>query len=408
MVSRFTIRSDVMKIYTSEKKRLHMELEKIPSRVSFTIDMWYSYRNQWYLCLTAHYIDESWKLQKRIHSFIYVSSPHTGEVIATTFLDLLVHWKLENKLFIVTLENVAYNDVAASSLQRQLYRNSFLVLEGKMFHVRCCAHILNIIVQDGLKSIGVAVHKIREGIKYITGTQARQERFNETISLLRIESKKNICLDVPTRGNSTSKMLDVALALMEAFHRFAQDEFSPYLVPSESEWEYWKIFSLVLAIAVVIDARYNLKLVQFYYSKIYGNDAEHQVNIVRDGIYDLFKDYESNKALAVKEGEKSNKIEKLTRDFLTFINEESSNLSTKSELDLYLEEHVFPFGRLQYPKLVMAREVLVIHVSTIASESAFSTVGRILDDYHSSLKPETVQALICAKDWLRNEVKGRK
>ena len=38
---------------------------------------------------------------------------------------------------------------------------------------------------------------------------------------------------------------------------------------------------------------------------------------------------------------------------------------------------------------------------TFASESAFSTSGRILDGFRSSLTPMTLQALICTQDWLR-------
>ena len=46
----------------------------------------------------------------------------------------------------------------------------------------------------------------------------------------------------------------------------------------------------------------------------------------------------------------------------------------------------------------MARDVLVVPVSTVVSESAFSTRERILDPFRSSLSPLTVQNLVCAQN----------
>ena len=49
----------------------------------------------------------------------------------------------------------------------------------------------------------------------------------------------------------------------------------------------------------------------------------------------------------------------------------------------------------------MARDVLAIPVSTVASESAFSTGGRIVDHYRSSLSYKMTEALICSQNWLQ-------
>jgi hypothetical protein len=49
----------------------------------------------------------------------------------------------------------------------------------------------------------------------------------------------------------------------------------------------------------------------------------------------------------------------------------------------------------------MARDVLAIPITTVASESIFSTSGRILDDFRTSLTPFMLEALVCTQDWLR-------
>ncbi|ONM37672.1 Zinc finger BED domain-containing protein DAYSLEEPER [Zea mays] len=48
----------------------------------------------------------------------------------------------------------------------------------------------------------------------------------------------------------------------------------------------------------------------------------------------------------------------------------------------------------------MARDFMAIPVSTVSSESAFSAAGRVLGKNRTSLSPETLEALVCAKDWL--------
>jgi len=60
------------------------------------------------------------------------------------------------------------------------------------------------------------------------------------------------------------------------------------------------------------------------------------------------------------------------------------------------------YGYYKYPILShLARDVLVIPVSTVSSEQVFSTTGRIVEDRRSSLAPEMVEVLACIRDWER-------
>ena len=97
---------------------------------------------------------------------------------------------------------------------------------------------------------------------------------------------------------------------------------------------------------------------------------------------------------------------------------EISKEENKTNLDRYLDEedngdfasdfNVLIWWKLnshKFPILSnMARDVLAAPISTVASESAFSTGERVLDAYRSSLTPRLVQALICAQDWLRGSL----
>jgi hypothetical protein len=45
----------------------------------------------------------------------------------------------------------------------------------------------------------------------------------------------------------------------------------------------------------------------------------------------------------------------------------------------------------------MVRQFFTILASFMSSESTFSTGGRVLDDYRSSLKPVMVETLVCGE-----------
>ena len=62
--SRITVWRDCMKIFMENKKLLKNHLKN--ERLCLTIDTWSSIQNYNYMCLTVHWIDQDWKLKKRI------------------------------------------------------------------------------------------------------------------------------------------------------------------------------------------------------------------------------------------------------------------------------------------------------------------------------------------------------
>ena len=51
-----------------------------------------------------------------------------------------------------------------------------------------------------------------------------------------------------------------------------------------------------------------------------------------------------------------------------------------------------------------ASDILVIPVTTVTSEFAFSTSGRLLSPHRSRLHPKTIEAMMCAQNWLWSEI----
>ena len=49
---------------------------------------------------------------------------------------------------------------------------------------------------------------------------------------------------------------------------------------------------------------------------------------------------------------------------------------------------------------MMARDIFAVPVSTVPSESCFSSANRILTDKRSKLGPTVFERLVCLKDWI--------
>ncbi|CAL0310698.1 unnamed protein product [Lupinus luteus] len=187
---------------------------------------------------------------------------------------------------------------------------------------------------------------------------------------------------------------------------------------------YWSKCSSALAVAAILDPRFKMKLVEYYYSQIYGSTALDHIKEVSDAVKELFNAY-SICSTMVDQGLSlpGNSLPSTSYDgrdrlkgFDKFLHDTSQSQRISSNLDKYLEEPIFPrssdFNILnwwkvhmpRYPILsMMARDVLGTPMSTLTQELAFGTGGRLLNPTHFSLNPDTRQALICTQDWLQNE-----
>ena len=96
-----------------------------------------------------------------------------------------------------------------------------LYFKDHFFYVRCCAHVFNILVQDGLQEVESIIVKVRETVKYLKKSPSRLTKFGDVARHKSILTKKGLCLDVPTGWNSTFLMLESTFAYRDAFSYYA-------------------------------------------------------------------------------------------------------------------------------------------------------------------------------------------
>lgn len=102
--------------------------------------------------------------------FIYVPSPRTSDNLCEALVECFLDWNIDRKLPTVTVGNCTTNDAMIKLLLEKLSIDSLLI-GGRLLHMRCSAHILNLIVKDGLDVIGDAIDKVRDSVSYWSGTQ---------------------------------------------------------------------------------------------------------------------------------------------------------------------------------------------------------------------------------------------
>ncbi|KAH9671169.1 BED-type domain-containing protein [Citrus sinensis] len=411
-ISRNTAKANILKAYNAERLRIKAMLGEVPGRICFTSDLWTACTTDGYMSLTAHFIDKNWVLQKRLLNITLMPFP----------LDF-------KKVFSITLDNASVNKACVTMLKSQLKIRKALLSNGDYLHMRCCAHIFNLIVQDGLKAIKGELYKIR-----------RKQKFLECVNQMSLHRKKGLRQDVPIRWNSTYIMLDCALYYKSAFFHLALSDSNYRYCPLEDEGnklerinnflyptsnlyfpkvfaacltlreyskngdgymkdmgkrmlekflKYWSEFCTILTMAVILDSRYKLQFVEWAYKKVYGENSNELKNI-REKLFSLFNEYmlistESTNTSSMQ-GSVSHSNENDDR-------KGSGKLDScldvivpkKTQLELYWSEprayksshlDILSFrkdNQVRYSELAsMARDVLTIPISTVASESAFS------------------------------------
>jgi hypothetical protein len=124
----------------------------------------------------------------------------------------------------VMVDNASANDSDVSYLRRQMNSLKTSIEDGKYIHMRCAAHIINLIVQDGLKEVDQSIKRIRAAIRFVRASSSRIAKFKKIARLEKVDSKAFLNLDVCTRWNSTYEMLAAACSYEKVFARYPEED----------------------------------------------------------------------------------------------------------------------------------------------------------------------------------------
>lgn len=207
-------------------------------------------------------------------------------------------------------------------------------------------------------------------------------------------------------------------------------------------WEGTEKINKLLIVAGILDPRRKMVFTEYSFELIYGRGntkCKEMSKLVMDLLGRIFKVYSDRyntlnlQDSAARDGENVTESSQECKDmeddnfddpFSKFMVAKRTTSEVVNELDKYLKDELYepvendlglPFNLLEwwktnsskYPIMsLMAREVLAIPVSSVASECAFSTGSRILDQYRSCLTPEMVEALVLTQDWLRASLRS--
>ncbi|XP_061999376.1 zinc finger BED domain-containing protein RICESLEEPER 2-like [Rosa rugosa] len=469
-----------LKMYESKKEELRMELSS--HCVCLTTDTWTSLQNINYMVLTAHFIDNGWKLHKRVLNFCVIPN-HQGVTIGKI---------LESCLRACIRNAVRY--VRSSSSRLDAFKSC---IEKEVDDCkRIC--VLDVptrwnstyIMLDTALELRKAFDRLQddEDTKYMSYFDEDEEAdeedgeepddFSVDLSAIRRRASRkrvgppnaadwakavvfvkflkvfyNVTLSVsatkhPTSPKAFHDIISVHAEIEDLFcqpvdsHDVTQKILFQMAQKMRAKYQkyYGKLEDInqLLLVALVLDPRYKIRYFENACKKMLNmDDLEIKKKSVelKDLVISLTDLYAASLPSQSSQRTKSSEVTqtggssrynstRVTGKMADMLEEWDKELEhgdavvVNNEVDRYLldpiekppkgvEFKILTWWQLngpKYPNLqAVAKDVLAIQVSTVASESTFSTGKRVIDPHRSSLTPRSVEALICLQNWLKSD-----
>lgn len=109
--------------------------------------------------LTVHYIDSDWNLCNFLLDIIPFANKHTGVNVAKEIIRVLEEFNISTRIIGLTTDNEAAMLVCGREIADAFDDE---ISSMNFSHYRCAAHVLNLGVKNGLKTVDNSVMKARK------------------------------------------------------------------------------------------------------------------------------------------------------------------------------------------------------------------------------------------------------
>ncbi|KAL6659402.1 hypothetical protein ACP70R_003442 [Stipagrostis hirtigluma subsp. patula] len=201
MASSIDIEEYLTLLFQKEKSDLKEKIALASHRVSLSANVWVPHRAEAsvkYLCVTMHFIDSDWKLQRRIIKFgMFWSSPTNleriihfkeacvGDSVTGPFnviREAISDWNLDQKLFSLTSVSEVRNDQGTSKLVDLLIQRKHLPLRGELSSIACVVDMLNSIVSKDQPMLNLVGNILDTFIQQRMSSSLTQQQLLEVVT----------------------------------------------------------------------------------------------------------------------------------------------------------------------------------------------------------------------------------
>lgn len=227
--------------YTRYQSLVRMVIDNIPGRVSLTCDSWSPHIMRGYIAISAHWIDENWKLNSCVIGIKYFPAPRNEHAMSELLLNLIKEYNLHTKIRSITTGSSKEMEPAMRLVAEALNAQYITGLDAD-WHIRCVSEIITHAVMECDLLMQEEVAKLRTILQIVHNSEPMQAMFKDVQT--RLGRAPEEIVDVPqldnsAQWNSTFGMIESCYNVRNVFEDLCNaNEFKHRLgsPPTASEW----------------------------------------------------------------------------------------------------------------------------------------------------------------------------